>query len=261
MGMMLPDATAADAFTLASTLDPVALPLAAGIVLDPWQQRVVRSTARYQLVNAHRQGGKSLTVAVRCLHQALRVPGSLSVIAAPTLRQASESVRRVRALLAALRLPDVTQDTALAVELANASRILALPGSAEGSVRGYTCGLVVVDEAARIKDELLDALRPMISTTSGALIMVSTPHGRRGAFFESWVNGGDVWERTEVPATACPRITPEFLAAERAAVHPLVYDAEWLCKFTDLTSSFFTAADVAKIFDTDVPSLELGCAV
>jgi hypothetical protein len=248
-----------DALTIAGTLDAAALALPAGFVLDDWQAGMVRSKARYQLACVHRQGGKSLTAAVLALHQAVSLPGSLSVIAAPTLRQASESTRKVRTLLSALQLPDVTQDSVLAVELANGSRVLALPGTM--TVRGYTAHLVIVDEAAFVDDALIDAVRPMVSTTSGKLTMLSTPHGRRGVFFEAWENGGDAWERTEVPATVCPRISPEFLAAERAQVHPLVYAAEWECQFTDLTSSFFTAADVARIFDTDVPSLELGCAV
>lgn len=252
-------ATTTDALTIAATLDAPALALAAGIVFYHWQSLMARSETLYQLANIHRQGGKDLWAAVKALHKAISVLGSLSVIAAPTLRQASESVRVVRSLLSALRLPDVARNTALTVELANGSRILALPGTM--TVRGYTAHLVIVNEAAFVDDALIDALRPMVSTTSGELVMMSTPHGRRGAFFDAWENGGDAWERTEVPATACPRISPEFLAAERAAVHPLVYAAEWECQFTDLTSSFFTAADVARIFDTDVPSLELGCAV
>src|SRR4051794_31866277 len=111
---MSPDTAAADTIAIAGTLDPVALALATGVVLDPWQARVVRSPARYQLLNVHRQGGKSLCAALLSLYQALRTRASLTVIAAPTLRQASESIRKVRALLAALRLPDVAQDTALA---------------------------------------------------------------------------------------------------------------------------------------------------
>src|SRR5215212_8868675 len=120
---MLPDAAAGDALTIAGCLDAAALMLGAGMEPYDWQGRVYRSPARYQLVNVHRQGGKGVCAAVLALHQAVTVPGSLSVIAAPTLRQASESTRKVRTLLAALRLPDVTQDSVLAVELANASRI------------------------------------------------------------------------------------------------------------------------------------------
>jgi hypothetical protein len=49
------------------------------------------------------------------------------------------------------------------LELANGSRILSLPGS-ERTVRGYAAAdLVVIDEATRVDDELISAVRPMLA--------------------------------------------------------------------------------------------------
>ena len=67
------------------------------------------------------------------------------------------------------------------MELANGSRIISLPGS-EKTVRGYSAvSLVIMDEAARVPDELLQAVRPMLATTSGRFIALaaagSTKHG------------------------------------------------------------------------------------
>ena len=48
--------------------------------------------------------------------------------------------------------------------------------------------LVVIDEAARVEDELLAAVRPMLATSTGGgrLIALTTPAGKRGWFFDAW---------------------------------------------------------------------------
>jgi len=66
-----------------------------------------------------------------------------------------------------------------------------------------------LDEVACVEDELYFAVRPMLAVSGGALMMLSTPYGMRGVFFEEW-SGGHGWERYEVPASQCPRISEEF---------------------------------------------------
>ena len=68
-----------------------------------------------------------------------------------------------------------------------------------------------------MEDELYFAVRPMLAVSGGALMMLSTPYGKRGVFFEEW-SGGEGWERYEVPASRCPRISEGFLEEERASL-------------------------------------------
>ena len=56
----------------------------------------------------------------------------------------------------------------------------------------------------------------MLAVSGGSLMMLSTPYGKRGVFYEEWT-GGHGWERYEVPASQCPRISEDFLEEERAA--------------------------------------------
>src|SRR5205085_9491296 len=99
--------------------------------------------------------------------------------------------------------------------LSNRSRIVCLP-CREDTIRGYShIGLLIIDEAARVPDDLYRAVRPMLAVSAGRLICLSTPYGKRGFFHDAWATGGDDWARIEVPATRIPRIDPEFLAAER----------------------------------------------
>jgi hypothetical protein len=123
--------------------------------LDPWQERLLRSEAPRVLMNCARQTGKSTTAGVLALHQALAVPGSLVLILAPAERQAKELFSKVAEAYRALGHP-VPADSyrKLGAQLANGSRIEALPGT-EKTIRGFSgASLLIVDEASRVAEEL-----------------------------------------------------------------------------------------------------------
>ncbi|MCG8456864.1 MAG: hypothetical protein MI919_11335, partial [Holophagales bacterium] len=54
----------------------------------------------------------------------------------------------------------------------------------------------------------------MLAVSSGRLLALSTPFGTRGWWYEAW-RSDEPWERYEIPAAECPRISPEFLEEER----------------------------------------------
>jgi phage FluMu gp28-like protein len=140
------------------------------------------------------------------------------------------------------------------MHLPNGSRIEALPGS-EKTVRGFSgTSLLIVDEAARVGDELYYAVRPMLAVSGGALMMLTTPYGKRGVFFEEWTSGRE-WDRYEVPARDCPRITPEFLAEERAALPSYIFRQEYECSFEDTEDQIFTHEMVQAAVTSDVKPL------
>jgi hypothetical protein len=138
----------------------------------------------------------------------------------------------------------------------NGSRIIALPGT-EKTVRGYSgVNLIVLDEAARIPDELFLSVRPMLAVSGGRMVMLSTPFGRRGVFFEQYVNSDvKAWERIEVPADKCPRISKEFLEQERQALGPWFFDQEYFCRFNDTTDQVFSYDLISAAIDPAVKPL------
>jgi hypothetical protein len=54
------------------------------------------------------------------------------------------------------------------------------------------------------------------------------------------VDRGAGWERYEVKAEECPRITPEFLEQEREALPSWVYRQEYECSFEETEDTVFT---------------------
>jgi hypothetical protein len=65
--------------------------------------------------------------------------------------------------------------------------------------------LLNIDEAARVPDDLCRIMRPLLATSGGSLICLSTPYGKRGFIYDCWSRGGDDWLRIEIPATRIPR--------------------------------------------------------
>ena len=240
---------------------PVALAAACGLALDDWQRQALTSTAPQALWNVSRQLGKSTVAALLALWTALTDPGCLVPIIAPAERQAAELLRKVRALYRALGHGVPTEsESMLKLELQGGSRILALPAK-DANIRGFSAPrLLIIDEAARVPDALYQATRPMLAVSSGRLLALSTPWGRRGWWYEAWRDGGPSWERIEVRADQCPRISPAFLAEERAALPALVYAAEYECQFTDTVDAVFSAADIAAALCDEPPlPLEAWC--
>jgi len=117
---------------------PIALAEAAGIVLDPWQERMVSSTSSRLLLNCSRQVGKSTTTAVLVIYAALYEANSLILLLSPSERQSQELFRKCLEIYAATDKPvDADAENKLSLELENGSRIHALPGK-EGTIRGFS---------------------------------------------------------------------------------------------------------------------------
>lgn len=99
-----------------------------GFQPDPWQAQLLRSAARWILLNCCRQSGKSTTTAILGLHQALYDPG-LVLLVSPSLRQSKELFAKVASFLKKLEPAEVLEeDNKSSCALANGARIISLPG-------------------------------------------------------------------------------------------------------------------------------------
>jgi hypothetical protein len=226
---------------------------------DAWQTALLRAHSSRLLMLCSRQCGKSLCAAALAIREALLRPPALVLLLSPTQRQSGELYKdKMRKLYNALGRPVAcVQETQLTMELANGSRVVALPGEEE-TIRGYSgVRLLVCDEAARIPDALYYSVRPMLAVSRGLLVALSTPFGKRGWFYEEW-RGSSAWERVTVTAAECPRITADFLAEERTALGDHWYSQEYELEFRDVIDSLFRQEDIDAALACDVPPLALG---
>jgi hypothetical protein len=126
--------------------------------LDDWQKKVTDAPPGSRLIAlTHRQAGKSSAGSVAVSHRMIyRSPGSTSLVLCPTQRQSQELIRKVRNILLTVNHKNLKSDNAFSLELKNGSRVLALPGENEATIRGLTVdGDLIVDEAARCLDPVV----------------------------------------------------------------------------------------------------------
>jgi Terminase large subunit, T4likevirus-type, N-terminal len=225
----------------ARALDPVILAKDCGINPDPVQAKILSSSSNRLLLNCSRQWGKSTTAALIALHTALYDAPAMIVLISPSQPQSTELFKKIHGFWAKLSgAPKADQETLTRMQLANGSRIVSLPGS-EKTTRGYSAAkIVIMDEASRVPDELLAVVRPMLATTRGRFMAMSTPAGKRGWFYEAWEHG-EGWEKVRVEAKECPRISPEFLKEEMSALGPMQYSQEYECQFIDPETAVFNS--------------------
>jgi len=224
-----------------------------GLEPDPWQIDVLESDHPRLLLNCCRQAGKSTVVALLALVEALFVPGRQVLLLSRSHRQSTELFRTLLDFYLLLGSPLLERRTAHELHLSHFSRILCLPCKEE-TIRGYArVGLLIIDEAARVPDDLYRAVRPMLAVSGGRLICLSTPYGQRGFFHDAWAHGGDDWARIEVPAARIARITPAFLAEERRALGESWFRQEYCCSFEAMEGLVYP--DFARCVVPAVPAL------
>jgi hypothetical protein len=202
-----------------------------GLEPDSWQADILRNRYPRLLLNCCRQAGKSTTVALLAMAETIFIPGTFVVLLSRSHRQSKELFRTLADFYTRVNKPLKQNLSKQELTLQNRSRVISLPCQAD-TVRGYAgVDLLIIDEAARVPDDLYRAVRPMLAVSNGRLICLSTPYGKRGFFYQAWANGGPEWHRVEVPAGNVPRITADFLDDERRNLGESWFRQEYCCSF------------------------------
>jgi hypothetical protein len=225
---------------------PVVTPELVGFVPDAVQESLLFCEEKQVILNCSRQWGKSSVTALRAAMVATRAAEATVVAMSPSARQSGEFLRKVQEFLGKaglcktglgkLRTDGVNE---MSILLPNGSRIIALPG-VEGTMRGFSAvDLLIVDEAAQVKDGQYYAAQPMLAVKDGAVWLLSTPFGARGFFWKEWAMGGEGWVRIEAKATDCARLSAAFLARQRVQMSEDWYRQEYLCEFVGAENAPF----------------------
>ena len=222
----------------------------AGLTLDPWQCDVLLSVSPRLLLNATRQSGKSTVAALKAARTVLE--GGLAVVVSPSLRQSSFLFRKLSRHLVASEVA-FRRETMTEVELVSGGLAVSLPGDRPAMLRGLSLrhdgpAVLIVDEASRVRDELWATISPMLAAAPAAQqILLSTPAGASGEFHRAWSSNED-WERVQITADQCPRISAAHLAAERIRLGDALYRQEYFGAFVSAPGSVFDAEVLAHMF-------------
>jgi hypothetical protein len=211
-------------------LDPVARFEHAIGPADDWQKEVLRTDPalnaddQFVTVLASRQTGKSTTIGSLAYDDVTR--GKTCLLAAPSQRQSQELLRRITTFLQADPAPPkLIRSTLSEIETAGGGRVVSIP--ATDQARGFTADTIVLDEAAWLDDDAIAALLPM-RRSGGRVLMMSTPRGRGGFFYDTWSAGKT--RRIFARSVDIPRLADK-VEYDRRFMSEIRFRAEHMCEF------------------------------
>lgn len=164
--------------------------------LEPWQQEVFDDFKAglhdQQIVKAKRQVGKSICAEVCVLYKAFGKNGSISVIVEPTLSQSRRVYKQILKSIGGESSPIIksANATLLEMEFTNGSSVVLRSAEQRENLRGLTVtGVLVIDEAAYIQEDIFEILYPTLDANKSPLLIISTPLFRSGQFYEKYMEG------------------------------------------------------------------------
>lgn len=243
---------------MVAALSPTALMQRAGLdPPEPWQLKVLESSADRIAILCPRQSGKSTITAAAVLHFALCKGRANVLVISPSKSQSDLLFGKIIEIFNALpEQASGARKLAGRLILANGSQVISLPGN-EKTIRGLSADLIVFDEAAQVPDELFNTAMPMVIARGGRVIALSTPCGKRGFFYRACTQPQAKWNVIRINAEQSARIRPEELARARGEYDPHWFRQEFMCEFQGDVTLYFDPALVDAAFDPNVePFLE-----
>ena len=205
-----------------------------------------------------RQTGKSMTIAILTIIEALKNPNGHIVIVAPTDRQAGELFNKITAFIKGSNIgTEVESYTNRQMVMKNGCRVSAFPCGDHGdTIRGMTANVLIMEEASYIKDSIVNqVLLPMVAATDGKVIKISTPFGMNH-FYKSF-NDDDNYlshKYTWEDAVGVGHFNQEFIDEQRKQCNKLEFRTEYEAEFIADEDSYF-GYELVRDCIHDVPTL------
>lgn len=219
--------------------------------LEEWQKPVFEDIKGglfdYYVVKAKRQVGKSILGIVCLLYFAFRNDGSISACIEPTLKQGRRVFKQLLKALGGEGNSFVKSANAqlLEIEFKNGSQIIFGSAEQEEALRGLTVkgGILVIDEAAFIKDEIYEILYPVVDANAAPVLFISTPLFTSGEFYDKYeeglVPGGIVKSYDWSKYDTSKYLPVEKLEYYRKRLSPIKFKSEYLGEFITEGSYLF----------------------
>ncbi|NWF86506.1 hypothetical protein HXY32_01625 [Candidatus Bathyarchaeota archaeon] len=217
-----------------------------GIKPYPYQAKLLEDSSKRIVACMGRQTGKTTTIAIKAIYYADKNPNVTVLITSPSLRQSMIMFDRIATFVysTAYLRNKIVRATRTLIQFGNESRIIALPCS-ENLLRGYTANMIILDEASWIPEEVItQILFPMLSTTDGYAILLSTPWDKNHIFYKAFIN--PTYSVHKVKSSECPLVKPEFLEEMRQNMTHEAYLMEYEAEFVEALNSYFPQELIRK---------------
>lgn len=178
-------------------------------------------------------------VAGQVIHHVLNNKNAQVLCLAPGIRQSSILFRKIReAFRHDFLKGNLIADSNTRIELNNNSEIIVLPGDNPKFIMGFSPTLLIIDEAAFVKEEIFAAILPSLMFTKGDLIYISTPAGKTGRFYYSFQD--EEFEKYHIRCIDCPVNTQKELNNERKRRTEMEYLQMFEGEFVEQIDALFS---------------------
>ena len=205
------------------------------------QQEILSAVERFLVAACGRQVGKTTTAIHWSVDEATRTGGLIWWVA-PTYAAAMRGWTDMMRFLPRKYRTVVKSERKIV--LAGGGEIQFCSADNPDNLRGETLSGLVIDEAAYVADYVYhDVLMPMLSTTLGRVLLISTPKRRRGFFYDAWRRG----QRADTPeyrswqadSSQNPYIPAAEIERYRAELPESTFRREILAEFIDEVNAVF----------------------
>jgi predicted phage terminase large subunit-like protein len=200
---------------------------------------IAQSDARFRVVCCGRRFGKTRLAVLLSLAEMLQ--GGAVLWTAPTHDKAMIGWRLFEELAA--QIPGVVVQRGSGRIERGVGWISVRSADSKGGLRGEGLSLIVVDEAAHIRDlERIwqKELRPSLADREGGALFISTPSGFNFFYdlFRTADHNAD-WRSWQLPSSANPFLDPAEIEAARNELPALVFRQEFCAEFVQLSGAMF----------------------
>lgn len=221
---------------------------------------------KFTAIVSSRQNSKTTLMTIYCLYRAIFNGDKLLAYAANKESTAKEILNRIKLAYEELPpwlKPGIKTWNEKSVEFENSSKIL-IGTTAADSFRGLTIDTLFLDEfafvPAEIANEFLNSVMPAISSIpESKVIMVSTPNGAQGLFYEyynkgilNYDNNPRKWNSIKMHWTDFPGRNQQYLDDVMTSLNgdSSRFAQEYDCQFLDTGVSAFNGKLISELKDT-----------
>lgn len=237
------------------------------IELDQWQKEALEHDGDL-LLCIPRQIGKTTIMARKASEYLVKHKNKTIVVVSLTEDQAQLMIIMVLDYLQKTYpqylkgLKKNQKATKSTIHLNNGSWIIARPvGNTGDAVRGFTGDILIIDEASRMNEMIFEAAEPTLASTGGQIWMCSTPFGKKGYFYNCYLNEDKSFKVIHVESTEeIYKTRPlsdawsemrrekalERLNRAKNRMSSMAYAQEHLAQFVDDLQQFFPDAIIQR---------------
>lgn len=205
---------------------------------------------KYMILNWSRQCGKSTFAEIACI-ESLCKPNKFSAYITPSYKHGQKVYAELMKYLEPLKIVKKSNASDLRIESVFGTVLQFFSGEAPTSIRGNTVSdILIIDEAAYFPDILsngediwYNVIQPITKVRCKKVIMISTPAGKRGFFFNFYNRGLNGHHNDYFVMTRTiyddKLSTDEYIAELKESTPIKFFQQEYECVFLDSALTFF----------------------